>query len=1055
MKRVFKILMYFLLTILFLIIILTVIAKLKENEITDMALRKVSETIDAPMEIDEASFTLIRRFPLATIEFRGMKLGLPFDSVGLDSTKSFTDTIAAIDHFYVSVKTKPLFKKEFEIVKIEIDGASINYAVDGKGKSNLDFLMSSDTVQTEEPDTSATALNIILNELLLKDINCNYSDSTFMTKANVRIPRVKITGRILDNYYTGTVKGDLTLTDCSFEETNLYLMKQTDLSFNLGYVDDSVEIEKLEINTDGALVDVNGNAILGEDLFADIKISGSEINLAELIKYAPKQVLKDAGVKKVAGMVDFSATVKGIISDSVLPSVTANVKMKNGSAVTYDYPAIKNISFNADLTNGFLSNNQTTNVDVKAFHFETSDSWAELDFKIENLDHPKYFVKSYMEVDLGEFKKYIPDTLVKDVRGKIIANIKTQGQLPDSISGDFADDVLESTKAEVYLYNLNIQVDSALSAESFYGKIVTDPNHFAVNNLRGSIPFYKLKLKDFSFDTRYKGKLADYKNLALYISSYNVETDSCSINGSATVKGLETCKFKLNTGIQLNLDELKTMLPDTIEVNRLSGNIFANVSTSGTINLDSITDQINDIVFERSTFDIDFANVSVEMPDPIMCVENFNGEVGIDKGSILINDMSGKYSSVEFKVDSTKIENMYNTIIQNKAERLYVQGVFNLSDIDYTVFTPFLADKATQSTTTDTELVSIYQPDGEYQDPKVNEEDPEENTDTIPQNWDYEIKGKLSISSFNYDTLFVKNLCEYLELSDSTELTMRAYLKDKILFDDISALFNIKDSLYIIDQFKFKAFEGSIKNSISYQIKPEEESVIWIKNEIDRMDIDSLLIGFNDFDQKELTHENVNGLISTTLDGKFVLGKDGMYMDSTIFKGTMTLENGALYNYEPLSALTVLPGLDDLDTLLFKTLNSRIFIFKNAIYVPQTDIKSNAMDITAYGMQTFGEDYEYHLRIYLGEILLGKTKRIRKKQDQLGEMDDYSETGLKSLFLVSYSLGRKSKSGLDNKNMQKKMKTKIKLQNRMLDVIFNPLQIRFDTEISADKKNSK
>jgi hypothetical protein len=216
------------------------------------------------------------------------------------------------------------------------------------------------------------------------------------------------------------------------------------------------------------------------------------------------------------------------------------------------------------------------------------------------------------------------------------------------------------------------------------------------------------------------------------------------------------------------------------------------------------------------------------------------------------------------------------------------------------------------------------------------------------------------------------------------------------------------------------------------------------------MDISNLLEEFDDFDQEEINHKQLNGLFSTKMDGRLLMLGDSLVMDSIKVKGDMTLEDGGLFNYLRAMELADFTNLDELDNIRFKTMKTKLFIFKNAIYVPQTDIRSNAMDITAYGMQTFGEDYQYHLRIFLGEILHGKTERIRKKQEKMEDNPDEKGSGLTSLFIQSSSINGKSKNGLDNKKDRLRMKTKIKVQEGILNIIFHPLLVNFDTGVKMN-----
>ena len=419
--------MYTIIAIISLLIVLMVVAKLTENKITDIAVEKVSETITAPMEIDDVSFTLIRRFPYATIEFNGMWLASPPAIDTTDSIVPALDTLAKIGHLYVSVRTLPLLKKKFEVTKVEIREANFNYRVDSLGATNFDFLI--DTTPKVETDTVTTPLNILLQDLVLRDIVCDYSDQSIGINAKLQIPQIKIKGEAVNNLYDGSVRGSLILTDCSMEGTNLYKMQETELNFDLGYADDSVSIDELTLVSDGIDMNISGSLLLEDEIRADISITEAKLNIGELIKYAPKQMLKEYGIKKVSGNLNLDAQVNGIVSDStLLPHVTMNVAMVNGNLNTSDYPMLKNINFIGYITNGILNNNQTTSLDFKTFHFETDQSKFDIEFSVQDIDHPKYNVKTNLEIVLSEFKDFIPDSTAQNVSGRINASLSTKAR---------------------------------------------------------------------------------------------------------------------------------------------------------------------------------------------------------------------------------------------------------------------------------------------------------------------------------------------------------------------------------------------------------------------------------------------------------------------------------------------------------------------------------------------------------------------------------------------------------------------------------------------------
>ena len=84
----------------------------------------------------------------------------------------------------------------------------------------------------------------------------------------------------------------------------------------------------------------------------------------------------------------------------------------------------------------------------------------------------------------------------------------------------------------------------------------------------------------------------------------------------------------------------------------------------------------------------------------------------------------------------------------------------------------------------------------------------------------------------------------------------------------------------------------------------------------------------------------------------------------------------------------------------------------------------------------------------VSEIIYGKSKRINKKQDKMGE--EVVSTGHKKsgTLVKSYSLDGKSRSGLDNKNDQEKMRSRVKASEALLNVRFHPKSVNYNTGVN-------
>ena len=988
-KRRFRFVKYLLLSVFSFIFLLILIAEVFEKKITALAFEKIKESVNIPMEVNDISFTLLRRFPLATIELKDIILSSPADSAGMPQ-----DTLISVGKVYFSVKSLPLIDEVFDIQKVEVIGANIRFFRNKEGKSNFDFLI--DTTSTTGTDTVFQLPDITLQNLLVEDMVCYYSDSATSTKARINIPGLELRGKVQKNIYSGFVKGSVDVSKADFENTNLDRMRNTSFDFDIAYINDSLSVNHFVIVSDGIKMNIMGTALIQNDISADINISSEEVDLAELLKYVPADTLKKYGIKSVSGRMTFNAKIRGVVSDtSVMPSVDADMWLKNAGISVKDYPAFKNISFNIAFTNGEKQDETTSEINVKNLHFETANSKGFIKGSIKNLNDPRYSVKGDLNVDLSEFSSFVPDSLLSSIDGNFKAVFSTKGVFPDSVTDAYVDKTLKNSFADVTLTNVNAHSDSFPDVTSLTGKLIYKPGSFEVKDLFASLPDYHLNLSNCTFKTRLEGELTDPSKTIFDIQSFFLQTDSSSISGKAYVEDLESPRFRFNADVNLNLAEAMSVLPEDSIVTDMSGNVMASVASTGHLNPDSITEQLSDIIFRNSSFNAQFSKVSVEMPDTLICISNLSGKMTLVHDSLSFQDVEGNYKSITFNVPEMNIVNVYDAVLLNKKEKVTAEGVVQLGDIDYAMFAPFVEDTSVT---------------------KENDA-PEE------INYSFVVKGKISANSFKYK---------------------------KAVFKDISALYKLTDSVYIIEKFNFDAFGGKASNSVRLNYMPDGTTIINTKHSVNRVDIHQVLNDFDDFKEfgnNEISADNLGGLFSTTLHTKVVMAGDSILENETRIKGDLKMEDGGIYNYKAAMDMADFTKLKELDSIRFKTFESKIFMFKDKLYVPNTYIVSSALDIGFFGMQSMGEDYEYHIQLHLGDVLKGKSQKLLKRQAENGDEVTAKDFDRSTVKLIYANINGKSKVGFDKKKAQRLMQVKIKTQEKMLDLIFFPKLVSFDTGV--------
>jgi hypothetical protein len=997
MRRFYKFLKYLVLIVGLIVILLFSVAEFAEDRIAQISINQINKSVGLPVTYGDIDFSLLRDFPLATLEISDVWVGTPSS----DLAKSPPDTLAIVSKFFVAVRMLPLIREQkFDLMEIDIVGAEGYYLVDTTGKSNIDFLI--DTTQTDVVDTTSSELSISLRQLEIEDMVLNYHDRSKNIFARLEIPEVTFNGQMKNGNFESAVDGMALLSECGFEETNLCLMQQTRLDFNIEYIKDSVKIHKAFINSDGAEVTITGKAGLSDSIFTQLKVEAPTLDLGELIKYIPQEILYDYGINSIDGDLTLDGTLEGCLSDSLIPNMAFSFDLKNGSAKMEGYPPVNHISLSGNYDNGVLRNLATTTLTLNKVHIETPESQATLEIALHNLEKINYTASMTANIDLAEVKNYyLPDSVVRSLDGRARAQFATRGIMPETIDSSFIDYLAQNSQAAMSFDKVNIKMDSVPAIDSCSFDAQYAPNQLVMKNLTIQIPGYSLNIRDGAFRTRFTGNLSNYQQMILETDSFSLATEKSRIEAAFYLSNLFQPEYQLSTDINIDLEELALMVPDSL-VTSMSGKINAQMKSGGTIRPDSLLPDMEKLLFEKTAFNTFFRNVTVEMPDTLMQIKNLSGRVAMANDTIEIRKTSGQYAGINFTADSTKIVRMYAAFFQKKPEKFLVEGKFGIDHIDYSMFGVFLEEDS----------LSQLPP----------EETGKNNAHPSPA-LKYQIKGTAAVNSIKYD---------------------------KSLIENASCLFNISNDLYIIDQLKFNAFDGTLNNSIRYETAQNQRTVILYRSEIDSMDISKLLYEFDNFGQEEISYEQLSGKFSTKMDGRFLMHGDSLIMDSTKIKGDLKLVDGGLLNYRRAIELGEFTNLEELNNIQFKTMETQLFVFNNAMYVPRTDIRSNAMNISAFGMQTFGEDYQYHLRIYLGEILHGKTKRIRKKQEAMGDNPDDKKSGLRSLYVQASSIKGNSKNGLDKKSDRLQMQTKINVQERILSIIFHPLLVDFNTGVTME-----
>lgn len=215
--------------------------------------------------------------------------------------------------------------------------------------------------------------------------------------------------------------------------------------------------------------------------------------------------------------------------------------------------------------------------------------------------------------------------------------------------------------------------------------------------------------------------------------------------------------------------------------------------------------------------------------------------------------------------------------------------------------------------------------------------------------------------------------------------------------EEFSTQFIHKPGRIQLNDCKFIAEGGSINGEFILDQNNDQSFNFLVESSLNEVNINRLFQDFNDFGQSTLSAENVSGVADIDIECKGTLSP-ALSVNSKSLRSdlSITLKDGQLLDFKPLYKLSDYIEIEELRNVRFKTLQNQILIKDETIFIPQFEIKSSALDLNISGTHQFDNQIDYHLNLYLSELLSRKAKK--PSDNEFGYVVE-EENGRSRLFL--------------------------------------------------------
>lgn len=274
----------------------------------------------------------------------------------------------------------------------------------------------------------------------------------------------------------------------------------------------------------------------------------------------------------------------------------------------------------------------------------------------------------------------------------------------------------------------------------------------------------------------------------------------------------------------------------------------------------------------------------------------------------------------------------------------------------------------------------------------------------------------------------------------------------KLSFDlfkanDIEGKIKIDDQILDAEYLSFQSQKGIVFSDINFDTRNPILMPMKIGLSLQKVDVSNLFREFKNFGIDILTDKNIKGVLTSDL--KINMAWDeNLNSNHNLFTadGKLLIENGELINFTPLLALSKYIDVNELKNLRFSNLENNISIKNSVIYIPDMEVKSNALNLNLSGTHQFNNQIDYHLKMLLSNVIKKKSKKLG--DEQFGEIED-DGSGKTTLFIRMYGDAASPKFSLDKQMIKKKIAEDLKQERQEVKQI---LKDEFGNWFKKDKE---
>ena len=504
--------------VLILIILLASAPYLFKDKIKAMVENSINESINATVSFKDLDLSFFRNFPLASISITNATL--------INKAPFKGDTLFFSEEVNLNMKITELFKNADETMQLQsfsTANSAVNILINKEGITNYDIALKKET--TEEL-TEKSSFSLGIQEYSINNLNFVYHDATSGIKMNVdsiiHHGKGNFKESILDLDTQTTALISLEMNSTSYMNSlpiSLDAILGIDLqSFTFSFKENNGFVNQLPLEFKGAI------QILDDSQVYDLSFKTPTSSFKNLLAILPAQYSGNLETIKTQGNFDTKGIVKGILSETTIPTFDISFISKDAMFKYPDLPkSVREINVNATIINS-TGNINDTYVSIENFAFRIDKDLFSASGKVSNIaTNPTVNISAKGIINLENIAKAYPVSVEQQFSGILKADVNSSFDM-------------NSIEKKQY-QKINNAGTVSLSGFKYEGKDVAKPffiDKTSISFTTNSIQLNEFNAKTGDSDIDIEGKLNNFYgflfNKEVLKGTFNLKSNKINVN---------------------------------------------------------------------------------------------------------------------------------------------------------------------------------------------------------------------------------------------------------------------------------------------------------------------------------------------------------------------------------------------------------------------------------------------------------------------------------------------------------------------------------------------